>query len=227
MTIKEAIQFNSFIEAIFTSTGKNEVDILADKYPQMLKNTNELGKRGWVLFLLPKSIKEQLDSLSPNEFDRKMVAVYSLGSMNEDIKYIMQSAISDYRKTVFDQAFKAFQHSLYYPCYAAITSQIEGLMSDIGKEYIEGTGWFIKVTKMYADMGDIDYFDLLLYQSLKSFIEEFTHNNYKFDKDEPTYLNRNWVLHGRTTKEIAPIDCIKLIRAFYVYSYFYSLIKKE
>jgi len=87
MTIKEAIQFNSFIEEIFTSTGKNEVDILADKYPQMLKNANELGKRGWVLFLLPKSIKEQLDSLSPNEFDRKMVAVYSLGSMNEDIKY--------------------------------------------------------------------------------------------------------------------------------------------
>jgi len=227
MTIKEAMQFNGFIEEIFTSTGKKEANILTDKYPQMLKNAKELGKRGWVLFLLPKSIKEQLDSLSPDEFDRKMISVYSLGSMNKDIKYIMQSAIRDYRKEVFDQAFKSFQHNLYYPCYAAITSQIEGLMSDIGNEYIEGTGWYTKAKKMYADIGDMDYFDLLLYQSLKSYIEEFTINGYKFNKDEPTYLNRNWVLHGRTTKEIATIDCIKLIRAFYVYSYFYSLIKEE
>lgn len=176
--------------------------------------------------MLPKPIKEQIDTLSPDEFDREMTAVYTPGSLNEDVKSIMVSSISNYRKEVFYQAFKAFGQGLYYPCYAAITSQIEGLLSDIDRDYIKGIWWREKVQKMFEDLGDIDYFDLLLYQSLESFIKEFT-DKYNFDKEEPTYLNRHWVLHGRTIKEIAQIDCIKLIRAFHVFSYFYSLIKGE
>lgn len=226
MIIKEAMKFSGFMEELFTASGK-DAEMLAKKYPNMHKNATELGKRGWVLFLLPKPIKEQMESLSADEFDRQMTAVYTASSLNEDAKSVLASSISDYRKAVFFQAFKACGNGLYYPCYAAIISQIEGLLTDIGKDYLKNIWWREKVEKMFKEMDDVDYFDLLLYQSLKSFVYEFTNPDFEFDKKEPDNLNRHWVLHGRTTVEITRLDCIKLIRAFYVFSYFYSLIKGE
>lgn len=45
MTIEEAMKFRGFIEEVFTASGK-DAKLLAKKYPNMLKNANELGKRG-------------------------------------------------------------------------------------------------------------------------------------------------------------------------------------
>lgn len=39
--------------------------------------------------------------------------------------------------------------------------------------------------------------------------------NYDFGKPEPSFINRNWLLHGRSTRFITQYDCSKLIHMIY------------
>ena len=45
--------------------------------------------------------------------------------------------------------------------------------------------------------------------------------SHDFDKCELPTMNRNWIMHGRSTREFTDIDCIKL------YIFIFSLLKLD
>lgn len=55
---------------------------------------------------------------------------------------------------------------------------------------------------------------VLLLPSLDGFINVFFDSGYKFqDGIEPQHLERNWLMHGMTTRDVTEEDCIKLFNA--------------
>lgn len=54
-----------------------------------------------------------------------------------------------------------------------------------------------------------------VYPSLIAFLNRlFVDGEYKFgNKIEPPYINRNWLLHGRSSREIERWECIQLLNA--------------
>ena len=72
------------------------------------------------------------------------------------------------------------------------------------KKFAESNSFFAK--RFY--FGDI-------YPSLIAFLNRlFVDGEYTFEKGvEPTYINRNWLLHGKCCREIKRFECIQLLNA--------------
>ena len=75
-----------------------------------------------------------------------------------------------------------------------------------------------KITQIYNDdtIEPINrYVDtLLLIPSLEGFIKSFFNSGYTFENGvEPTFVERNWLMHGLTNRVVSAEDCIKLFNA--------------
>ena len=59
------------------------------------------------------------------------------------------------------------------------------------------------------------YCFLDVYPSLIAYLNRlFVDGEYKFQNEiEPPYINRNWILHGRCSREIARYECIQVLNA--------------
>ena len=71
--------------------------------------------------------------------------------------------------------------------------------------------------KVYGPMTKTFLF-LEMYPSLIGFLDRlFNDGEYTFEKGvEPIYINRNWLLHGRSTRIIEKYECIQLFNALSV-----------
>ena len=53
-------------------------------------------------------------------------------------------------------------------------------------------------------------------------------DNYLFEKGiEPPYVNRNWLMHGRSSRKIERFECIQLINALSTIEYVFSLSVRD
>lgn len=120
------------------------------------------------------------------------------------------------------EAEKLFDKKLYFSCALVLSALLE---REIRKCPIDNwmnktTRYFKdsisdKITQIYCDdrIEPISrYIDtLLLIPSLDGFIESFYNSGYTFDKGiEPQFMERNWLMHGMTDREVSEEDCIKL-----------------
>lgn len=113
------------------------------------------------------------------------------------------------------QIFKAFESELYYPCLCGSFSIIEWLIKDDDnpKEYrIENL--FERVKNIKEEMC---YEDELYVSNMEGFIEE-VYNYVDFSNDKSYEFNRNRYMHGRLTRSIRKVDCLK------TFSFIYALI---
>ena len=72
----------------------------------------------------------------------------------------------------------------------------------------------IKICKDYIDRcpeGETSIQRITWNINLK-FIEQL-YSSYKFSELEPHFLNRHWLMHGRSSFEINEMDCIRLLNA--------------
>ena len=64
-----------------------------------------------------------------------------------------------------------------------------------------------------------------MYPSLIEFLNRlFVDGEYAFGKNtEPPYINRNWLLHGRSSRVIERYECIQLFNALSVVEFVFSI----
>ena len=61
------------------------------------------------------------------------------------------------------------------------------------------------------EMEDSDFFLFVAYQkAMDSFVE-----NSDFLAPEPDYLNRHWIMHGRTNRVYTKLECVKILNMIY------------
>lgn len=123
------------------------------------------------------------------------------------------------------EATDLFFKKYYLGCAMILTALLERGIRDCPID-----SWKQKVTKFY-ESAIVDrisqiyneesiepisrYIDtVLLLPSLDGFITSFFDGGYRFDNGiEPQYLERNWLMHGMTDRNITEEDCIKLFNA--------------
>ena len=55
---------------------------------------------------------------------------------------------------------------------------------------------------------------IFLLQSFEKALEMFAKPS-EFDKPEPNFINRHWIMHGRSKRRKTKLDCVKLINFLY------------
>lgn len=131
------------------------------------------------------------------------------------IKNIILSKVEN-EKIIHDnfcQIFLAYEEKLYYPCICGAIPMIERIIQN--NDNLSDT----KLTRLFGEIAnnteiDGDFEKELLVVNLEEFIKQIS--AYKeFSEDEPTGINRHWVLHGRTIYESRRVDCLKVFIAIY------------
>lgn len=68
-----------------------------------------------------------------------------------------------------------------------------------------------------------------MYPSIIEFLRRlFVDGEYTFERGiEPPYINRNWLLHGRSSRVIERFECIQLFNALSVIEFVFAVANQE
>lgn len=132
-------------------------------------------------------------------------------------KCMVHSYLADYQH-LYVQTIAAYHLGLFNLAAAGLTAIIDAVMSEStqnpthkSKERYEAI-----LDKLMAEefVADKEYATLALFMTFNATALSF-YKSIPFSEEEPDFLNRNWIMHGRTKTELTRIDCIKLIRFLY------------
>lgn len=203
-----------------------------DKYPYEIEVCKKLGSAGWVVseHSNPRKISEWYELLMNG--DEKEIITY----FEEDNGYILgnifrslenQYELSD--KIYFTKAKEFFNKDDYMTSAMYLVALIEARTNKL-MQYSRGTKYSQKYSiegfeKHLATEFEISssfftkrFLFLEMYPSIIEFLNRlFVDGEYTFEKGiEPSFVNRNWLLHGRSSRIIERFECVQLFNALSV-----------
>lgn len=94
----------------------------------------------------------------------------------------------------------------------------EGFEEHLATEF-EKNNFFLKKRFLFLEM----------YPSIIEFLNRlFVDGEYTFEKGlEPPYINRNWLLHGRSSRTIERFECIQLFNALSAIEFVFDIANRE
>lgn len=126
---------------------------------------------------------------------------------------IMKSPISTGVKKLIDESSFAFIHGKYAICADALVSAIEGILSTFWED--KANIWMKQICQAKVDelADEKEHItEKYIWVSYNKFIRKLFEKN-NFAAEEPSFINRHWLLHGRSAYDIEEIDCLRLFNA--------------
>ncbi len=121
-------------------------------------------------------------------------------------------------KALMEQAVCSAEHGCYDLAVIGLTAIFDGLLSDLtGDQTTKLVARSNAVFKKLENNETIDsdeYAILTLMLTYEKTISLFAVHS-DFLQEEPTYLNRHWIMHGRSTHPKGRLDFIKLLHIIY------------
>jgi hypothetical protein len=186
-----------------------------------------LGENGWVIspFWEPNINETWYDTWFWLTYEGKSDLI---SNYFEKDNYSLLKQVNGYsrfevtRYDWFIEAEKLFEAKYYTSCSMVLTAILEASIRECPID-----DWTQKITVFfdravrtkvedYYTNKSIEplsrYIDtVLLLPSIDGFIEMYFNSGARFEKkNEPPYLERNWLMHGMTKRKINEADCIKL-----------------
>ncbi len=117
-------------------------------------------------------------------------------------------------QVLFSQSVEAFNNKQYNLAVVGLTSVFDGALANVsGMTDTNINKRLDPIIKKFEEKDVIDNQEYAIFALLITFqktMEKFTSHS-DFTHKEPTYLNRHWIMHGRSQKRRTKIDCIRLI----------------
>lgn len=229
-SFKLSDEIQDFLEEAKKSEKLSEKDF-ESKYSMEIDICKKLGNNGWVVssYSNPSDIMEWNTAI--NKGDTDIIINFFESKENGNV---LESIINSLEKIYtepsnikyFSKGIKAFNDEDYMTSAMYLVALVDVRVcslvnfpknfkyyqkfSDVGfakikkKHFREKSSFFIK-----------RYYFLNIYPSLISYLHRlFVNGIYQFDKDiEPPYINRNWLLHGRNSRNIERYECIQILNA--------------
>ncbi|ABO51523.1 hypothetical protein Dred_3020 [Desulforamulus reducens MI-1] len=202
------------IEGPATEDIKSGLDTIYEEYSNV---AILIGKNGWTIpmsmglskldSLIGKKVDiEVLDSFFKKYYDPRKFATLT--------KHVKRSNLSNTQKKLFFECVDTFNEGRFSISATALITILEGVLSKFGDS--ENDIMMIRICRYHMDetKNDKKIINHLVWVSFLNFISEL-YKKSEFDKDEPDKLNRHWILHGRTDKELGDADCLRLFNAIY------------
>lgn len=135
--------------------------------------------------------------------------------LKDDNKYLMevvnhskQHPLLKDKLCNYEDAFTAYNNKTYYSSCVALFSIVDYLLSTITNK--TDTNLIKKTRTLSKHLKSKEYFGLFVCSAFLSLNSFFKSSNFSKKSKEPKNLNRHWILHGRSTRNISQYDCIKL-----------------
>lgn len=164
-------------------------------------------------------IKKQDIAMSRDEFEKhavKYIYINLFESRNGwyyvDLKTRLRDLLKDdsTRLKRVDQTFLTYESELFFPCACALLSLIEGAL---GEATNSPSTKFYELLNTLAEQNKDSILNLGA-SNIKGFVSEIAKSaNFTTDQ-EPNELNRHWLLHGRSRRDIWKSDCLSLFNMF-------------
>lgn len=176
--------------------------------------------------LSPRSIIRSIRANQLNQLDEYLLNQSDIGK-EFDIQKTLESIIDSqyitkYKKNV-QECIHAFNNALYYPSAVGVIAIADGIISNISND--QQPSFRTRIDKIQEaalrtlqsinterKSNDIDF----LKQNI-AFISFCASQYYffghaPFTNSEPLHINRHWIAHGRSSRCVSKLDCIKLFR---------------
>lgn len=202
-----------------------------EKYQEEIKVSRSVGRAGWVVskHINPKTMVEWELALKNNEVEKVVnIFIDNNGSILEEIIANLKGIyISESSKLYYSKGLEAFNNKDYMtatmywvPLLEVRVNQLVAFPKEIKsyKKKYSDVGFKIVKEEQFSQKSSIHlkrYRILHMFPSLIEYLNRmFVDGEYKFeDGKEPPYLNRNWLLHGRCSKEPEYYACIQVLNA--------------
>lgn len=138
------------------------------------------------------------------------------------------------------ECVSAFSNGLYFPSAVGVIAICDGFLSDLSKSQktsfklrmdgvIEKAFEIIK--NRYGEnqellRDEVEFFDENISVISFAVSQSFFFESRKFELGEPQYINRHWLVHGRSSKPVRELDCIKFFRLLYGLTTIFKLIEQ-
>lgn len=213
-----------------------------EKYRDRIERSKRSGRNGWVMtqyapldeLMEWEQIFEEGESAGEMYFDGEGISILLEIKKGLEEKYISGAEYHYYHRGITAFESGDYMTSAMYLC-GVLDYRVSKLVkfpkrrlsnrekySDKGfKEQKEDD--FKKLSDRHSVMTKQILF-LDLYPSLIEYLNRvFFDGDYTFDKGiEPPYLNRNWLLHGRMSREPQRYECIQILNALSVIEFMFD-----
>ena len=134
------------------------------------------------------------------------------------------------RMRVFEQTVGAYHDGQYDLAAIGLIAVIDGVLSEASsnlthKPFDRCKAIFDKIAHKNALDSD-EYAIMSLGLTYQAMVDTL-YKTVPFSEKEPKYLNRNWIMHGRSKRKKTQLDCIKLINFLYGIILIDELSRKE
>ena len=204
----------------------------------------QLGRSGWVIseYSNPAEVEAWYKLLQDK--DEKSIVTYFEGEngyiLSECLQHLENQYITEPNRIYFSRSKSFFEQEDYMTSAIYLVALIEARTNQL-MNYPSGT----KYKKKYSAEGFENHLHtefektnsiftkrflfLEMYPSIIEFLNRlFVDGNYPFENNvEPPYINRNWLLHGRSSRMIERFECIQLFNALSVVEFVFSIGNKK
>lgn len=235
-------EIKRYIEEAKTSENLSQSEF-EDKYACEIEVCKELGTSGWVVseHSNPREISEWYELLMSGK--EKDIITYFEGDNGYILLNIFKKLEKRYElsdKLYFMKAKEFFESEDYMTSAIYLVALIDTRTNKLVK-YPKG----IKYSQKYSGVGFEKHLAiefeknnsflrkrflfLEMYPSIIEFLRRlFVDGEYTFERGiEPPYINRNWLLHGRSSRVIERFECIQLFNALSVIEFVFAVANQE
>lgn len=230
----------AFIEEAKASENLSHEDFL-DKYGEEIDICKEVGQAGWVVseHSNPRKIKEWHELIAQGR--EKEIVDYFDADNGHTLKAIRNNLLLCYveahSRRYYNKGIEAYDKGDYMTAAMYLVALLESRINDY-MNYPRKTPY----SKKYSDKGFEQHLSqeflktnsfftkrflfLDMYPSLIGYLNRlFVDGAYTFEsKKEPPYINRNWLLHGKCTRDIERFECVQILNALSVIEFLFKLV---
>lgn len=232
-------EVSTFIAEAKASENLSHEEFL-NKYGEEIDICKAVGKAGWVVseHSNPRKIKEWYQLVVQGRTSE--IVDYFDADHNQTLKNIRNKLSECYVETYscryYNKGIEAYDKEDYMTAAMYLVALLESRINDYmnyphrtpySKKYsVEGfeqhlNQEFLKVNSFFTKR----FLFLDMYPSLIEYLNRlFVDGIYSFkNENEPPYINRNWLLHGKCARNIDRFECVQILNALSVVEFVFKI----
>ena len=190
-------------------------DFWHEEVSKPLMAIEKLGKNQYVCWEDPG--KEGYESiLESKNLDEWILACTNEAELKEMVGGALMHPLLQQHTQLIEQAFHAYERGSYALSILGMLAAIDALLSGVSG-MINSTGMKQRINSIFDKLNQKrtvtkrEMKDLCLGFTTAETLKRLTITK-NFDESEPENINRHWLMHGRSRREISRLDCIKMLR---------------
>jgi hypothetical protein len=185
-----------------------------------MKGAVHLADLGWTTPpWIVMRVSPMLGKFSDNEIDEFFLKSYlgehgEEGELKDTSERLLASDEMSQWRSLLEDVFDCIRIGKYKVCVPSLLTVLEGFMAEslVSELKISRRDTNVAASLRKRKMHEDKSFNGLLWMSVVTFLDHlFAHSD--FESTCPMFINRHWILHGRSATEWTAADALKLVNA--------------